>query len=541
MTSTVQLVFRGEVLAGFQVEDVRRDMGRLLRADEAQLRSLFSGRRAVLKRGLAAQEAARYVGRLAAIGAQVHVELESAAAAAASPAAPATRAAGPAPAVPPPARAAQAAAPNPGPTARPAPAPGPTTPTPPAGQTAHAAQTAQASPVAPGAPAPAASGPDSVVSDWPTITLPPEDEPPPPPPPPRPGARPGAQSAAQGPVPALVPGAALAAPQGPSPGASRDLALVAAALPATGEGREVVCPKCGERQTMRVLCRGCATNLEMAFALRQEEEAQRRAERQAALDARLGRRSRAETVVDEGERSAWPLGFGFSGRVGRLAGATANLWLIAAMLLLTAGFLGRPSLPRVVLLGLGALAVFFFSMRLTVLRCHDCGRHGWWALFVLVPYAGSVASLLFSLLPGDRGDNEYGPPPPRARWAWFFVALVVLALAGALTVRAALQFVERQAAAEQEENGEELIDLGGSGHVGGGSAASGPQDAWRDYSQAPGHKAFAASSNLNYAWVGNALSPDDAARRALAQCETRRPPYTPGCRLVNVNGQPVRN
>lgn len=315
MTSKVQLVFRGEVLTGFQVESVQLELGRLVRANEAQLRALFSGRSVVLKRGLASDEGARYARRLAAIGAQVHLEPET-------------------------------------PTATPAPA-----------------------------------------------------------------------------------------------GTARDLALVPAVPPAADEA-EVACPKCGERQTMRLLCNGCATNLEMAFALLEEEKEQRRAERQAALDARLGRRSRADPVVDEGERSAWPLGFGFSGRVGRLAGATANLWLIGAMLLLTAGFLGRPSLPRALLLGLGALAMFFFSMRLTVLRCHDCGRHGWWALFVLVPYAGSVASLLFSLLPGDRGDNEYGPPPPRARWVWFFVALGVLVLSGALAMRAGLLFLERQAAAQ---------------------------------------------------------------------------------------------
>lgn len=407
MTSKVQLVFRGEVLTGFQVESVQLELGRLVRANEAQLRALFSGRSVVLKRGLASDEGARYARRLAAIGAQVHLEPET-------------------------------------PTATPAPA-----------------------------------------------------------------------------------------------GTARDLALVPAVPPAADEA-EVACLKCGERQTMRLLCNGCATNLEMAFALLEEEKEQRRAERQAALDARLGRRSRADTVVDEGERSAWPLGFGFSGRVGRLAGATANLWLIGGMLLLTAGFLGRPSLPRALLLGLGALAMFFFSMRLTVLRCHDCGRHGWWALFVLVPYAGSVASLLFSLLPGDRGDNEYGPPPPRARWVWFFVALGVLVLSGALAMRAGLLFLERQAAAQPEANAEESIDLGNS-EVGGGSGASDAQEAWRDYTHAPEHKAFAASSKSNFAWAGNASSADEAAQRALAQCETRRPAYTPTCRLVNVNGQPMRN
>lgn len=442
MSATVQLVFRGEVLAGFQAEDVQRELGRLLRADEGQLKALFSGRRAVLKRGLAAQDAARYVGRLAAIGAQVHVEPEAADA-------------------------------------------------------------------------------------WPTISPPPEDEPPPVAPPrqaapPRPAPVPLPL-----PVPALVPAA---------PPASRPMDL---ALVPSGDGPdEVVCPKCGERQTRRLLCGNCATNIEMALAALKEEADQRRAERQAALDARRDSRRRGPAPAASGERSAWPIGFGFSGRVGRLSSATANLWLLAALLLLTTGFLKVPTLPRMLLLGVGVLAVFFFSMRLTVLRCHDCGRHGWWALFVLVPYAGSVASLLISFLPGEPDDNDYGPPPPKGGWPAFGLAALVLLGAGAMTASAGLKFLERSAEAEQQQEAEEgLVQFDGSAGVGGSSDQAGLQDAWRAYLQAPGHKAFAVSSAQAYAWVGQAASPDEAARSAHAQCESRRAAYTEGCRVVSVNGQ----
>ena len=55
MSAPVQLVFRGEVLAGFRLEDVQRELGRLLQADEAGLKKVFSGRPTVLKRGLAAR------------------------------------------------------------------------------------------------------------------------------------------------------------------------------------------------------------------------------------------------------------------------------------------------------------------------------------------------------------------------------------------------------------------------------------------------------------------------------------------------------
>jgi uncharacterized membrane protein YhaH (DUF805 family) len=451
MSAPVQLVFCGEVLTGFRLEDVQRELGRLLQADEARLKNVFSGRRAVLKRGLAAAEAQRYVSRLAAMGARVHVE---------------------------------------------------PMPSPP--------------------PAPATGG-------WPTIAPPPEED--------RPATTPVAAPQAVA-LPMANPSKPATTAATAAPAASKELALLPTAVP-----EEVVCPKCGERQSKRLLCRACTTNIEMGIAAKLEEEALRRAERQAALEARRHPRRRAAHEADTGERSAWAIGFRFSGRVGRLSSASANLWLISAMLLLTTGFLARPSLPRALLMGAGALAVFFFSMRLTVLRCHDCDRHGWWALFVLVPYVGSLASLLFALLPGNPDENEYGPPPPRGRWGWLGLALVVLALSSALLIRAGIRFAERYAAEQGGESADEMVEFGGNANTSGGSdtGAAGLQEALRDYTQAPGHKAFAASSRQTYAWVGNAGSMDEAVRNAMSQCDARRQPYTPDCRVVNVNGQPVRN
>lgn len=453
MSALVQLVFRGEVLAGFQLEDVQRELGRLMRADEALLKKVFSGHSTVLKRGLAAAEAQRYVRRLAAMGAHVHVE----------------------------------------------PMPSP-----------H--------------PAAAAAG-------WPTIAPPPDED-----------------RSAPAPVTAAPPAAPIPVANPPKPATTPATATAAAAakefaLQPMADAEEVVCPKCGERQSKRLLCRACATNIEMGIAAKLEEEAQRRAERQAALEARRRSRGLAATDGDTGERSAWPIGFRFSGRVGRLSSATANLWLIAAMLLLTTGFLQRPTLARGLLMGAGALGVFFFSMRLTVLRCHDCDRHGWWALFVLVPYVGSLASLLFAFLPGNPDENEYGPPPPRGRWRWLGVALLVLALGGVMLVRAGVRFAERSAGEQKDESAEQFIDMGGDTSIGGGSGGgtAGLQEAFSDYVRAPGHKAFVASSRQTYAWVGNAGSLDEAVSNAMSQCEARRQAYTPVCRVVNVNGQPVRN
>ena len=80
----MQLVFLGEVLDGFESVEVKRQLARLLKLDEAGLQKLFSGKRVVLKRSVELAEAHRYVARLAEIGARLHIEPGGTPAAAAS-------------------------------------------------------------------------------------------------------------------------------------------------------------------------------------------------------------------------------------------------------------------------------------------------------------------------------------------------------------------------------------------------------------------------------------------------------------------------
>jgi len=455
MRAPVQLVFRGEIVPGFALHDVQRELGRLLKLDETKLARLFSGQRTVLKRDLAEADAQRYLQRLQALGARVH--LEPMPVAAPSPSAPVARVAVPA---------------------------------------------------------------GATDSGFPTI-VPPEDTPAPPPPRPAPP-----------PPPLALATQAIAAAAEASKPATSDWQLATEAA----EQEQITCPNCGETQSKRVLCRQCATNMPMGIAAKLEEEARRREERQAALEARRAQRGGS---ADSSDDSPWAVGFGFSGRVGRLRAASGNTWLLTAMLLLTIGFLQRPSLPRMLLLGVGVLAVFFFSMRLTVLRCHDCDRHGWWALFVLVPYAGSVASLLFALVPGNKQVNEYGPPPPKGSWGWLVVAVLAFLLTSVALAKVTWNFIHREIMAEQSED--EADDDDAPVLVRGSFGTPDIDDAFhRDYVPAPGHKAFAVSTKKAYGWASGAASPQDAARAAWAQCQQRREPYTADCRIVNIDGQWVR-
>ena len=407
----VQLVFRGEVLAGFQRDDVQRSLGRLLKLDDARSVHLFTGARMVLKRSLAAHDAQHYVERLAQLGARIHVE--------------------------------------------PMPAQPPTVTSP--------------------EPLPAELAPKTI-----TPVAPPSDE-------------------------------------------------------------EIVCPTCGERQSKRILCRSCATNMPMGIAAKLEEEQKAREARQAEFRARRGLKPVAGTVSDDEVDPHAPgmLGFGFEGRMGRLAYATANCWLMALVFLLTLNFTQLPSLGRAAFLGFGLLLVFFLSARLAVLRCHDCGLHGWWALFMLLPYAGFIASTLLSFVHGTDGPNEHGGLPRRGRGLWLAVAALVALLTFGLALASTVRLLHKEFSTAEEGDAVEEAQL--PADIADVLPTFDAANAFRDeYLPARGHKAFAVSSGKSWGYKVGAASAHDAVRGALAACDAKRQPYTAPCQLVNLNGQWAR-
>src|SRR5437868_14265348 len=74
MDAQVQLVFFGEVLEGFHLDEVKRKVGQLLKLDEARVAQMFSGARTVLKRATTHDDAQRYTSVLAKAGARIHIE-----------------------------------------------------------------------------------------------------------------------------------------------------------------------------------------------------------------------------------------------------------------------------------------------------------------------------------------------------------------------------------------------------------------------------------------------------------------------------------
>jgi uncharacterized membrane protein YhaH (DUF805 family) len=51
------------------------------------------------------------------------------------------------------------------------------------------------------------------------------------------------------------------------------------------------------------------------------------------------------------------------------------------------------------------------ALAVLVRRLHDTNRSGWWALIGLVPIAGAIVLLIFTLADSTEGENAYGASP----------------------------------------------------------------------------------------------------------------------------------
>lgn len=84
-------------------------------------------------------------------------------------------------------------------------------------------------------------------------------------------------------------------------------------------------------------------------------------------------------------------------------------FIIAIVLGIVDAVIGIPILG-----GLYALAVLIPSIAVGARRLHDIGRTGWWQLIAIVPLIGIIVLIVFFVLDGNPGDNQYGPNPKAA-------------------------------------------------------------------------------------------------------------------------------
>jgi uncharacterized membrane protein YhaH (DUF805 family) len=72
------------------------------------------------------------------------------------------------------------------------------------------------------------------------------------------------------------------------------------------------------------------------------------------------------------------------------------------------------------IIGSRVIAVYFYTIVMVapragvmVRRLHDTNRSAWWLLISLIPF-GQIVLLVFLVLDGTPGSNDYGPDPKAA-------------------------------------------------------------------------------------------------------------------------------
>ena len=292
---------------------------------------------------------------------------------------------------------------------------------------------------------------------------------------------------------------------------------------------EVTCPKCGERQSDRIICRACGTDIHMAIAYKREADAEARALRLAQARARRGLPPLAGDGAAADAPSAW--GMGFTGRLARLPYVTAMALVAVGINLLFVYAIPHPSPARLYTMIGGCVVLLIFAARLSVLRAHDFNGSGWWAALLLVPYVGAAMTLALVALPGMKDENDHGGRPRSGNALVALMAVALMTVMLVATYRWVASMVEEvipTGAAATKVQTEQQI----TARLLSPDAVSAFRD---EYMAAARHKAFAVSSTGSWGWKAGAGSSESAATSALESCDAKRKLYTPACELVNVN------
>jgi len=75
------------------------------------------------------------------------------------------------------------------------------------------------------------------------------------------------------------------------------------------------------------------------------------------------------------------------------------------------GGLGTVGILAVALLFIGVVGTVVPFLAVEARRFHDQGKSGWFVLLNLIPYVGFLIVYALMLIPGNEGDNDFGPNP----------------------------------------------------------------------------------------------------------------------------------
>lgn len=143
-----------------------------------------------------------------------------------------------------------------------------------------------------------------------------------------------------------------------------------------------------------------------------------------------------------------------SGRLGRVRyiGYSVGMTLVFAIVLgiVAAAVSGNETLLAVVV-GAGYIAMIIISIMLTIQRAHDMNSSGWLALLMLIP----LVNLIFWIVPGTDGENNYGKKPPPNTVGVILLACVmplffVVGILAAVAIPAYQDYVQRAQISQQQ-------------------------------------------------------------------------------------------
>ena len=162
--------------------------------------------------------------------------------------------------------------------------------------------------------------------------------------------------------------------------------------------------------------------------------------------------SRADSAEDYGEIKV----FSAQGRIGRVRfiGYTFGISMVIGIVMAMAAGLGAMIDPSVAFIAaaVGYIAIVVAQILLTIQRAHDMNVTGWLCLISLIP----LAALVFWLVPGTPGENNYGkPPPPNTTGAVILACivpvLVIVGIVAAIALPAYQDYAQRAAESVQTQ------------------------------------------------------------------------------------------